>query len=246
MKSSGGAVGPDFLIIGAQKCGTSALKRNLGAHESISMVDKEVHFFNGRKNWAQGIDWYLEHFSHPGKLQGEKTPDYLDSAMAPGRIAAAFPEVKLLALLRDPVARAYSQWNHMMQRIEDTGRRGWELTSFEEAITRASQEVTPYTRLLDKGRYISQLERYMRYFRREQLFVGIQERFFENGEQELARVFRFLGVEESSVEPRKLHERTYDSPIEPGIQRQLEEYYAPLNQQLFEFLGEEIPEWSSS
>lgn len=237
--------GPDFLIIGAQKCGTSALRMNLDAHDSIFMVDREMHFFNGPRVWAKGMDWYCSHFSRPGKLQGEKTPDYLSSISAPGRIAAAFPRVKLLVLLRDPVSRAYSQWNHMMQRIEDTRPRGWDLLSFEEAIARSSRGISPYDRLLDKGCYIEQIDRYMEHFPREQLFVGIQERFRTNGVEELARLFRFLGVEELPVEPVSIHVRKYESPMNPDMRQQLLEYYAPYNQRLFAFLGEDIPEWDT-
>ncbi len=235
--------GPDFIIIGAQKCGTSALKRNLEMHDAIHMAEGEIHFFDRPKAWSRGRDWYLEHFNQRNKVQGEKTPDYLDTYPAARRIANTVPGVKLIALLRDPVTRAYSHWNHMMQRIEETSKRGWEDVSFEESIVRSSRGIVPYTRLLNKGQYIEQLERYARHFPRKQIFIGIQERFLHNGASELARVFRFLGVEEVPVEPAKRHVRSYDAPINPEIREQLLHYYAPYNERLFEFLGDDIPEW---
>lgn len=236
---------PDFLVIGAQKCGTSALRRNLEAHEAIAMAPGEVHFFNRPINWKKGFDWYLDHFAHPDKLQGEKTPDYLDSPASPRRIAKLLPGAKLIVLLRDPVTRAYSHWNHMMQRIEDTSRRGWEKVSFEEAIARASRGDEPFTRLLDKGRYVDHLDAYARVFPRQQLFIGVQERFLLEGARELARVFRFLGVEPLPIEPEKVHVRTYDDPIDAAIRQQLLEFFAPFNRRLFDFLGEGIAEWST-
>lgn len=236
---------PDFLIIGAQKCGTSALRRNLEAHEAIAMATGEVHFFNRPVNWRKGFDWYLDHFTHPDKLQGEKTPDYLDNPASARRIAEHLPGAKLIVLLRDPVTRAYSHWNHMMQRIEDTSRRGWEKVSFEDAIDRASRGDEPFARLLDKGRYVDHLDTYAREFPREQVFIGIQERFLQDGTRELARVFRFLGVEPLPIEPAKVHVRTYDTPINPAIRQQLLEFFAPYNRRLFEWLGEGIAEWSA-
>jgi hypothetical protein len=235
--------GPDFIIVGAQKCGTSALKRNLEMHDAISMAEGEIHFFNRPAKWSKGFDWYTGHFTRTDKVQGEKTPDYLDDPSAAQRIAGAFPEVKLIILLRDPVTRAYSHWNHMMQRIESTAKRGWEDVSFEEGIARASRGVTPFTRLLDKGHYVEQVRRYADNFPREQIFIGIQERFLSNGAEELARVFRFLGVEELPVKPEKRHVRTYDAPINPATRQQLLQYFAPFNARLFEFLGEDVPEW---
>lgn len=237
--------GPDFIIIGAQKSGTSALRRNLDLHDGIALSEGEAHFFNHRNRWSRGFDWYLDQFQHPDKLQGEKTPDYLDNKQVPGRIASAFPDVKLIALLRDPVTRAYSHWNHMMQKIESSSQRGWELLSFEEAINRALAGDSPFDRLIEKGIYADQLERFLKYFPREQLHIGIQERFRDNGAEELARVFRFLGVEELPIEPEKRHVRSYESPIDPRIKARLLEYYAPHNEKLFKLLGDDIPEWEA-
>lgn len=234
---------PDFLIIGAQKCGTSALARNLKLHDDVAMSEDEVHFFNHPKNFARGLEWYAGHFPESDLLKGEKTPDYLDSVSAPARIAQVLPRVKLLILLRDPVDRAYSQWNQMMQNIHRSSKRGWELVSFEEAIERAYAGVTPFGRLLTKGHYIEQILRYREYFPAEQIYIGLQERFSRNGEEELARVYDFLGIAGSPLEPQKANVRTYESPISTEMDARLTRYFAPYNRRLFDFLGGEIPEW---
>ncbi len=246
MRSGEGRNLPDFLIVGAQKCGTSALRRNLLAHPGITMPEGELHFFDNPKRWELGIDWYCQHFPHTDVLQGEKTPDYLSNARAARRIAEILPSTRIIVLIREPVSRAYSHWNHMMQRIEDSSRRGWEEVSFEEAIARGARGDQPFRRLIEKGEYLDQILRFSRHFPPEQMFIGIQERFLSHGTRELARVLRFLGVEALSIEPEKRHVRSYDSPINPDTRQQLREYYAPFNRRLFEYLGEEIPEWSAS
>jgi len=107
---------PDFLIIGAQKAGTTALKDSLAMHLAVYMakgsigLGDEIHFFSNQ--WTRGVDWYRQHFMHPEKLQGEKSPSYLRRVICHRRMHEIVPRAKLLVLLRNPVSRAYSQWNH--------------------------------------------------------------------------------------------------------------------------------------
>jgi hypothetical protein len=235
---------PDFLIVGAQKCGTSALRANLRAHTGITLPEEELHFFDSPRKWELGLDWYRGHFPHTDLLQGEKTPEYLSNRRATERIAQHVPSAKIIIMLRDPVTRAYSHWNHMTQKIDVTAKRGWEVLPFGEAIARAFDGVKPYVRILDKGIYIDQILPYTESFPADRIYIGIQERFLANGAEELAGVFRFLGVEEQPIEPKQGHVRHYDAPMDPEVRRKLLEYYAPFNQRLFEFLGTDIPEWS--
>ncbi|MEJ2557594.1 MAG: sulfotransferase domain-containing protein, partial [Anaerolineae bacterium] len=114
---------PDFLIIGAQKCGTDSLFRYLGGHPCIKLASsKEAHYFDLK--FDKGINWYRSHFPLiPYKysvkrlrkqdlITGEATPYYLFHPHAPGRAAAIVPHVKLIVLLRNPADRAYSHYNH--------------------------------------------------------------------------------------------------------------------------------------
>jgi hypothetical protein len=234
---------PGFLIIGAQKCGTTALARSLKLHDDVVMSEAEVHFFSHPKNYAKGLEWYAEHFPESDLLKGEKTPDYLNSVLAPARIAEVLPKVKLLILLRDPVDRAYSQWNHMMQNIDRSSKRGWELVSFEEAIDRANAGVNPFGRLLTTGHYMEQILRFVEHFPPEQIHIGLQERLYHNGAEEFARITNFLEVSPPSREPKRVHVRTYESPMCPHMDAELTRYFAPHNRRLYEFLGGEIPEW---
>jgi len=111
---------PTFLIIGAQKSGTRWLRLNLGLHPNVMTAPKELEFFN--HNFERGAPWYQKQFEGwMGEAQiGESTPGYMmwneTPAVQAARIDGFLPDVRLLAVLRDPVERAYSAFIHHMAR----------------------------------------------------------------------------------------------------------------------------------
>jgi hypothetical protein len=110
---------PDFLILGAQKAGTSALGFFLNQHPRIKCARrKEVGFFSRDKFYELGPDWYARQFPRrvrPGILLFEATPEYLYYPFAAERIFQFNPRIKLIVLLRNPVERAFSAWNMFRQ-----------------------------------------------------------------------------------------------------------------------------------
>ena len=100
----------DFIGLGAQKAGTSWVYACLYEHPEIHAPIKELHFFS-RDRFSKGKDWYESHFSHrkEGQKVGEFSTSYLYSKETPERIKELYPEVKLIAIVRNPVTRAYSQ-----------------------------------------------------------------------------------------------------------------------------------------
>src|SRR5215471_396843 len=143
--SSSMRVMPDFLIIGGQRCGTASLYYYLTEqHGIISAATKEVHFFDDF--YTRGLDWYRAQFAtvtykyyiesvlrHPF-ITGEASPYYIFHPHAPRRIAQVLPHVKIIALLRNPIDRAYSQhW------LEVKGK--YETLPFEEAIKREPERI---------------------------------------------------------------------------------------------------------
>lgn len=172
---------PNFLGIGAQKAGTTWLHQLLASHPDVYMPKKrkEVHYFDW--HFDKGLDWYKTFFpdfknSQNYQAIGEITPDYLYETSCPKRIAELLPEVKLIAILRSPVSRAYSQYT--MQAAEFN----W-TAPFETMITERPD-------IVERGKYALQLERYLNYFPKEQLLVLIFEEAVQNpnvAKQELAR-----------------------------------------------------------
>jgi len=110
---------PDFLIVGAQKAGTSSLESFLASHPQIGCANKkEVGFFSRDRLYSFGTDWYARQFPYrrrPGVQLFEATPEYLYYPFVPDRIFRFNPRIKLIILLRNPVERAFSAWNMFRQ-----------------------------------------------------------------------------------------------------------------------------------
>lgn len=199
---------PDFLIVGAAKAGTTSLGVQLGRHPRICIPRAELHYFDRPDNFARGPDWYLDALTRswePGnRVLGEKTPTYCYLAQIAERIYRDYPGVKLIWLLRNPVDRAYSNYLHAV-------RRGNERLSFARAVTEESRRIRrdPFTGYLERSRYWQQIERFDKWFPREQMQFHLFEDFASRLEKVLDQVFDFLGVaseEFSFVDVR--HNRT--------------------------------------
>jgi Sulfotransferase domain len=122
----------DFVVIGAQKGGTTTLFEHLRQHPDLCLPpDKEAPFFNRPELYSQGVESiFTTYFPQPlpaGKLLGTVTPQYMCIAGCAERLADAFPRARLVALLRDPVERAYSHYRM-------AHRRGFDERSFDDAI----------------------------------------------------------------------------------------------------------------
>jgi hypothetical protein len=183
---------PNLIIIGAQKCGTTSLHHYLSLHPQVRMSQmKELNFFCAegikRRNWHRGVEWYKSNFTGRATIYGESSPNYTSHPFIPGvpeRMYSVVPEAKLIYLVRDPIERMISGYlNRYADRREDR--------SLAEAL--ADFEASDY---LLRSKYYMQLERYLAYFPRSQLFVLTQEALYARRRETLRQVFRFLGVDE--------------------------------------------------
>jgi hypothetical protein len=189
---------PTFLIIGAMRSGTTSLARSLGAHPDVFMArDKEIHFFD--LNYSRSIGWYRSHFSivHEHAV-GEATQTYMYDGEARSRMASTLPDARLIAILRNPVDRAYSHYwmNRALQR-EDL--------EFAEAIQREPERIDgsdARTRFrfsyVDRGRYVDQLREVCERYPREQLLVLFFEEMIESPQTVYDAVCDFLGITEAA------------------------------------------------
>ena len=224
---------PDFVIIGAQKGGTSFLYHLLTQHPLVEpAARKEVHYFEGL--FDLGIEWYRWCFPQPkwkdGRttITGEATPYYLFHPQVPKRMAETVPQARLIALLRNPIDRAYSHYQMQV-------KRGTEPKVFEEAI---EQQGSSY---LSRGVYVDQLPRWFEFFSKEQMLVLKSEDFFEGPVDTLKTVLDFLDLSQWEPEVAKLrqglHKGVYQQTMNPFTRRQLKAYFEPYNQRLYEYLG---------
>jgi hypothetical protein len=209
-----------FLIVGAQKAGTSALYEYLREHPEICMSRrKEVHFFDDDDLFEQDAADYAAYHSYFNltpyhQIAGEATPIYMYWRAAPRRIWQYNPRMRILMLLRNPIERAYSHWN--MER-----NRSAESLSFFEAITqerdRCRVALPQQHRLfsyVDRGYYSDQLREIWRFFPKSQTMVLRSEELRDDPKRLLDRVCKFLNVSLlESIEVKDVHRAPYSSQI---------------------------------
>jgi hypothetical protein len=238
---------PDVVIVGTQKGGTTSLNRYLSGHPDIGVaIAKEVHFFSVR--FDNGLDWYRAHFPLQGeaRIVIEASHSYLVHPRAPARLHAALPQVKLIALLRNPVDRAYSQ--HQMNVRKDI-----EPLSFEDAIAAEPERLrgtsdrsdgdwrtASYFSYLGRGLYAEQLQRWLALFPREHLLILKSEDFFHDPEAGVQRTLAFLDLPPWRPTTYKVHNPGDYDDMRPETRARLSAYFAPHNRQLFELLGEDF------
>jgi hypothetical protein len=225
---------PDFVIIGAQKGGTSFLYYLLTRHPLVEpAARKELHFFDQPEHFDNGAEWYRRCFprlsSKDGQrsITGEATPYYMFDPPVAERMAEVVPQARLIALLRNPVDRAYSHYQMQV-------KRGTEPRSFEEAI---EQQHSSY---VSRGIYVDQLLRWFEFFSKEQMLILKSEDFFERPVETLKVVLTFLDLPDWQPEASELQQRrhtgTYRQKMDPATRRRLEAYFEPYNQRLYECL----------
>lgn len=180
---------PEFIGLGAQRAGTSWIYACLYEHPTVCVPVKEIHFFSRERNWPRGYEWYEGIFERcsPDATAGEFSTSYLADPTTPERIHRRYPEVRLVASLRNPVKRAYSNYmNDIMAGVVKAK------TPFREAL----KEHPEY---LEQGRYAAQLERYLQYFPRAQILILIYEDSLRDPLSFIRTIYRFIGVDSSFV-----------------------------------------------
>jgi hypothetical protein len=249
---------PDFVIIGAQKGGTSFLYQLLVQHPHVKPAfAKEVHYFD--LNFRKGNNWYRSYFPLQMRnsrtyITGEASPYYLFHPHAPRRASTVLPDAKLIVMLRNPVDRAYSHYQHQVKRGKGEGR---ETLTFEEAIE-AEKRILPgevskmlqdefYESLrhrtrsyLRRGIYIDQLLAWSSFFPRKQMLILKSEDLFNDTTNVLERILDFLKIPHWVPETYSIPNKREYAGVSPLIRQRLDEYYKPHNQRLYEYLGVDL------
>lgn len=248
---------PDFIIIGAQKGGSSSLFSYLARHPNIGMSSvKEVHFFDA--NFGRGMNWYRSHFpSAPYRayaqrvrgrvmMTGEASPSYLAHPHVPERLYQALPHTRLIVLLRNPVDRAYSHYHYRRKSNRES-------LSFEEAI-RLNKEILEqfdinennghdvpidkvYYSYLYRGMYLTQLKRWMSVFPPEQFLILRSEDLFADPVATVDRALEFLDLPHFDLKTYEHYNKGHYSNIAAATRNDLIKYFAPHNRQLYEYLN---------
>lgn len=245
---------PDFLLIGAKRGGSTSFYFDLITHPQVALLfprpdhlpkaaaTKGIHYFDS--NYGRGMRWYRSHLpsERVRKQQadrtggevvvGEGSPYYLTHPAAPSRVAGDLPGVRLVAVLRDPVERAYSHWKERV-------REGKEPLSFGDAVdAEVSRVGDDESRLSDpafysyahehqsyvmQSRYGASLHRWFRYHPISAFHLLRSEDYYANPSIELDRTALFLGIEPGGFEVGSSLNAAPGNAMDPGLRRILEE-----------------------
>ncbi len=236
--------GPDFIIAGASKSGTSSIYFYLSRHPQILLSHtKEIDFY--WQNFDRGIDWYLAHFptitDRDDFLTGEATPNYLRFPQVAQRIKNTFPQTKIIILLRNPADRAISWHYHKF----NTGLTNQDLsTAISEEITRLT--TVSEAEIVETGYYnpdnilsslyIYKIRAWVETLGREQFLFLKSEDFYSDPLGNMAQVFDFLGLPNCPLENYpKVNAGSYNQ-VDSKLRKTLVDYFAPYNRQLEEYL----------
>ena len=247
---------PSFLIIGAQKAGTSALFQILQQHPQIvAPREKELRFFDDhwRIKYGDFVSYHemfpLPYRLKPDRLTFEASPSYLFNPACAQRIYKYSPGIRLIIILREPVSRAFSAWkmnrkfslstNPYLQSLGD--RR-----SFVEAVKEEAGvlEKTVWEKerigYIKRGVYIEQLEKYLQHFSMDSLLILEHSHLLRDPQAVFAGVFHFLHIDDKFV-IRNLRVNVAENNDEiPNEARDiLRSIYKPYNERLFKLLGRE-------
>jgi hypothetical protein len=254
---------PEFLIIGGQRCGTTSLYLYLARHPSVLSVvmNKGVHYFD--TNFGESVAWYRSHFpSDPYRrlvrrrhgvervITGEGSPYYIFHPLAAARIAEVLPACRSILILRDPVQRAHSHYQHEVA-------RGFEDRSFEEALEKEEERLAgeeermaadpgyysfahQHHSYVARGMYLEQIQRWLRSFPREQLMIIRSTDLFTDPEATVRAVERFLEIDERSLPPyEKMNAHAYTS-MSDRARAFLESRFQLPDRELEGFLGQDL------
>jgi hypothetical protein len=249
---------PDFLVLGTMRGGTSSLYRYLSSHpDVVPSLRKETEYFTWEH--GRGDHWYRAHFTlstraathrvRTGRqlLAFEATPYYLIHPDAPVRASALLPSAQLVVLLREPVARAYSHYQHMV-------RLGFERLPFDEAIDKEASRITSGDKAnhrfsyLARGRYAEQIERWLDHFPRSQMLVLASEDLYTRPADAYSELLDFLGLERrfpSDFANASAIPGGRPAKLDPALRATLLAYFEPHNERLARLLGHDMP-WPRS
>ncbi|NJK38279.1 MAG: tetratricopeptide repeat protein [Oscillatoriales cyanobacterium RM1_1_9] len=246
---------PAFLIIGTQKSGTTSLYQYICQHpQVVAPLQKEIDFFIWQ--FHHGLDWYLAHFpaisAEAALITGEASPSYILDFKVAEKLKENFPGIKLIVLLRNPVNRAFSQYQDHKRWVNPESRSLEQAIADEIALLQDFKDVTlagekfwqtQYGYLL-RGMYVYFLEKWMSILPREQFLILQSEAFYAEPEPTLNRVFDFLNLPNYSLPTHPKYTTGSYLPIPQPLRQTLVDFFAPHNQRLIQFLGEEF-DWRS-
>ncbi|MBO0608592.1 sulfotransferase domain-containing protein [Myceligenerans salitolerans] len=260
--------GPDFLLIGGKRAGSTSLYFALLDHPRVMPLfpsarwlpkdnhTKGVHYFDSHHD--RGSAWYRSHFPassrRGGKVVGEGSPYYLFHPLAAERAAREAPDARILLVVRDPVERAFSHYRERRREHAEP------LETFEEALAaEAGRLAGEEERIVSdpgyrsyaheqlsyraQGEYAPHLRRWLKHYPAERVHVLVAEEFYADPQRACDGVAAFLGLDPAplSAEARTPRNAAPSSTLLPATREELTRHYAPFNEELAQLLNRDLP-----
>lgn len=256
----------DFFIIGTQKGGTESALFHLNEHPNIYLPKKEIQFINqpllymiNPQNLKENVEniinkAYFKDITENNvkkennKMIGIKNPDYMFIPKSIELLYNLYPESKLIIFLREPISRAYSEYN-MYLSFSGISSIFVMPNTFIESITRDDHIQLEDIRTsgyyaLHRGYYSSQLKHIYKYFPKNQVKIYISEIVQKDPQKYYNEIFKFLNVSYNDLNINTtIHKQIYESQISKEDFLKMYDYYKPYNNELYEMLGYVIEEW---
>ena len=251
--------GPDFIILGVGRSGTSFMFRSACKQEEVVRCrgnKKEIRFFN--QHYSQGIGWYRKFFPHKKGISGEATPSYLFHPQAPKLIKKHFPYVKLAVVFREPVSRLWSHWRHL--RKPGGGTKPFTNEWFEDVVQRdydrivqpdGSHDLPDHLHKPDQylgwGCYPVYLMPWLHEFPQSRMKFFLSDHLYGKPQETLTEFFRFIGCTKINVSEaltERAHHKSKFKPkrqMSPEFKKKLQDFYRPYNQHFANMLGIKLP-----
>ena len=254
---------PKAIVVGIQKCGTTALLKFLGVHPQIAAYGSEAQYFYGKRYETHSLDWYrkLMPCSYSNQITMEKSPPYFYRREAAKNIKEMNPKIKIIIIVKDPITRAVSMYAMLKEYNKVEGK------TFEESVTLDDNKtIDVSSRFVEFSHYPKHMQAWLDFFKRSQILILDGHNMEQDPSNELNKVENFLGIKNyftpkmfafnsvkkkyclninSSAELDCLNEKKgrKHPDIDKNIIKSLQTYFKPLNKKFFSMIGKSF-NWS--
>ena len=249
---------PNFFVIGVVRSGTTSLFHYLNQHPNISgALYDELGYFDD--NYHLGVNWYKSLFptiftkkriqkDHGKFLSFDDTPFYIYNPQVVRRIHENFPNAKMILLLRNPIDRAYSNYN----------LPNFTKLTFEEIIHNEIDEINNidldskdesylvndfYEKILPRGFYAKQLEYWYKIFPKEKILIQSSEEFANNTHDVLNKIFDFLEIKQVKIPDITKQNVRKIPPMKQNTRNYLIDFFKPYNESLYRLINKKF-DWN--
>ena len=246
---------PNYICIGVAKGGTTSLIKYLNLHPEIYMANKEKHFFSRQLSKGKLTDndkkKYEESFKTTKTIVGEKTPGYCYLRYAIDRIYEYNKNMKLIIILREPISRAFSQYNMELNFKKKTLNDITEEQIFNQITKQENIKLNELrsnqSYIVIRGFYDEILEYILSKFSRDNLYIGISEEINKNKQKYYNEIYDFLGTPKliKINDTLNVHVRKYEKKIPKKLEKYLYNIYKSHNEKLYKILGRKIDSWEN-